>query len=1191
MFFQIAAFEFRYQIRQPVFWVAVVIFGLLSFGLIATDNVSLTGGSNIHENSGFGITVAVIGFSQFFMFVSTALVANVVIRDDETGFGPILRATRVSKFDYLIGRFSGAFAAASLAFLAVPIGILAGTFMPWVDRETLEPNLVQNYVWPLLVMGLPNILLLCAIFFAVATVTRSMMSSYVAVVVFLVANLAAGIATANQPEFREAVALLEPLGGSAVVDATRYWTPAESNTRLPDLGGMILWNRLLMIAVSLAALAGAYFMFRVEARGKKLSRKQRLEKMADVRTAPEAAAAEPMPTGRFDRATAWTQFVYRLKLEIGQIVRSPAFPILLAIGMIFSGLVLWFPGQVFGAENYPTTRIIIRGIQGGFAFIFLIVAVYYAGELVWRERDKRFNEIVDASGLPDWAFVAPKTIALALVLITVVLTSVLAGIIVQLAKGWYAVDIGRYLLWYVLPMSVDMLLLAALAVFVQAIVPHKFIGWGVMVVYIISNIVLGNLGLESELYRYSQSGPEPLTDMNGQGDFWKGAWWLRLYWSAFALILLVAAYGLWRRGTEVRFMPRLRLLPSKLRGPAGVVAGVALAVFVATGAWAYTNMYVWNEYRTNLSSERWLADYEKTFLQFESVPQPVVTDVTLNVELHPHQPLLRARGTYVLENRTGRPVDQLHVRFDRDARVVRVAVPGATLQREWPEFNYRILRLARPMAPGERIALAFDTALEQRGFRHRDNLTSVVDNGTFVNNGAFSPRIGMDRSGILSDPARRRRYDLPEVRMAQLGDRASMNRNYIGADWVNSDITISTVADQTPIAPGYVVSDVTANGRRTARFRSEAPVLNFFSVQSARYAVRRQNWRGVDLAVYYHPEHPWNVDRMLAASRVGLDYFQANFSPYQFRQFRILEFPGYASFAQAYANTIPYSEDIGFTLDVRDPDTVDGVTYVTAHELGHQWWAHQIVGADQQGQTVLSETLAQYSALMVMERLYGPDKIRRFLKRELDRYLQARGSGGVDEQPLIRVENQQYIHYNKGALIMYLLRDQMGEAAVNRALRTLLQRHAFGGAPYPTSVDLVRALRAEASPEQQTLITDLFERITLYDVRVRDSEVRERPDGRFDVRMTVEAQKFYADGQGNETRASMYETFDVGVFADRPGVGAFDRQDVILLERRPIRSGVQTFTFTVNRRPRFVGVDPYNKWLDRNSEDNVAAAG
>jgi aminopeptidase N len=76
------------------------------------------------------------------------------------------------------------------------------------------------------------------------------------------------------------------------------------------------------------------------------------------------------------------------------------------------------------------------------------------------------------------------------------------------------------------------------------------------------------------------------------------------------------------------------------------------------------------------------------------------------------------------------------------------------------------------------------------------------------------------------------------------------------------------------------------------------------------------------------------------------------------------------------------------------------VTYITAHELAHQYWGHQIAGADMQGSTLLVETLSQYSALMVMKKIHGEEQIRRFLKYELDDYLRSRGGEIVEELPL-----------------------------------------------------------------------------------------------------------------------------------------------------------------------------------------------
>ena len=448
----------------------------------------------------------------------------------------------------------------------------------------------------------------------------------------------------------------------------------------------------------------------------------------------------------------------------------------------------------------------------------------------------------------------------------------------------------------------------------------------------------------------------------------------------------------------------------------------------------------------------------------------------------------------------------------------------------------------------------------------------------------------MDRNQLLRDRAKRRRLGLPaDLRMPKLEDVGARQFNMLtkSADWVQSDITVTTDADQTPMAPGYRVSDITRGARRSARFVTEAPIIAFFSIQSARYAVKHDAYKGVDLSVYYYPGHPWNVDRMVKALKFGLDYDQANFSPYQFRQARILEFPAtQGTFAESFANTIPWSEDIGFTFDVRDTNKIDMVTYVTAHELGHQWWAHQVIPADSQGSTLLVETLAQYTALMNMKHLYGPDQIRKFLHYELDRYLRDRGGESVEELPLARVENQPYVHYRKGSLVMYRLQDEIGEAAVNRALRRLLADHAFKGAPYPTSLDLIADLRAEAPADKQALITDLFEKITLYDLKTTKAVARKRPDGRYDLTLTLSARKMYADGLGHETDAPLNEALDVGAFDIEPAKPGFTAKSVIAFERRPIHSGVQTVTLVVDRAPKFAGVDPYNKLIDRNADDN-----
>ena len=140
MFGKIAGFEFRYQLKNPVFWVAVIALRACSpMGSPRRPSFPI-GGGNVHRNSPVALVRLQFIFSLYFMFVVTAFVANVVVRDDESGFGSIVRSTPISRFQYLIGRFAGACAAAALAWLVIPVALWFATLMPWLDPDTLGPT-------------------------------------------------------------------------------------------------------------------------------------------------------------------------------------------------------------------------------------------------------------------------------------------------------------------------------------------------------------------------------------------------------------------------------------------------------------------------------------------------------------------------------------------------------------------------------------------------------------------------------------------------------------------------------------------------------------------------------------------------------------------------------------------------------------------------------------------------------------------------------------------------------------------------------------------------------------------------------------------------------------------------------------------------------------------------------------------
>ncbi len=913
MFLRIAGFEFRYQIRSPVFWAAGLVFFLLAFAATTVPQIQLGSRGPMHVNAPVAILQLVGIMGVLFVFAITAFVANIVVRDDETGFGPLIRSTPIAKFDYLMGRFSGAFGASAILALTMPLGILVGTFMPGGDPVKLGPFRPDDYVYAYFVVVVPTVLILSASFFALATATRSMMATYLGAVAFLIGYFVL-ITLFQKPIYGPLVGLLEPFGIGAIREATKYWTTAERDTTLPPLFGVILLNRAIWFAVSLALLAVAYVSYRFEARGARTSRPQKKD------TSVPPVSSRPLPAPRFDRVSLFAMGWRWTRLEMAQVFKSPAFFVLLVLGLLnaLSSLVTATDRNYFTV--LPVTILMIQTLNLEFAIIPTIVAIYYAGELVWRERERRMHEIFDASPVPDWALVIPKIAAIALVLIALFAISVLAAAGTQALKGYTNFEWSHYLDWYLVPNAIGAIQLAALAIFVQALSPHKYIGWGVMALILIALLALPGMGFEHHLYLYGTSPDAPLSDMNGQGRFWVARAWFEVYWSGFALMLAVLASVLWRRGAETR------LRPDSLACRDGWRAGQALSWPLA---WPFGRGAARSSITTPTFSMRTAPASNRT------CGSPIMRRLSTNFTTsHRHgSPMSRSMprfirttrriittGRFTIRNKSDKPLREVHLRWARDLKVDRLTVEGAHVKQRFDRFNYVIYAFDRPMQPGEARAINFHSVWEQKGFKNSGNMTRIVDNGTYADDRQILPIVGMDAYGLLGDPVKRRRYGLPaELRVPKLEDNSARASSYnaSAADFVNTDITVSTVADQIPLAPGYRVSDVVRRDRRIARFKSDAPIVYYFSIQSAAYAVKRDRWRDVDLAVYYDPHHPYEIDRMIRAIKASFDVYTKEFGPYQFRQVTFIEFPGYEDFAESYANTVPWSENLGFIQDDR----------------------------------------------------------------------------------------------------------------------------------------------------------------------------------------------------------------------------------------------------------------------------------
>ncbi|HVT34925.1 MAG TPA: M1 family aminopeptidase, partial [Nevskiaceae bacterium] len=529
--------------------------------------------------------------------------------------------------------------------------------------------------------------------------------------------------------------------------------------------------------------------------------------------------------------------------------------------------------------------------------------------------------------------------------------------------------------------------------------------------------------------------------------------------------------------------------------------GGALALAAASGAWIWHNTHQLNRYTSAQDRQRMQADYEKRYKALEYAPQPHVTEVDLNADLYPGELRARLRGTYTLVNRSEQPIADFYVLLPPQVQVEAInADLPLTLADQAPELGWRHYRLAQPLAAGATTRFRFDIGYAVHGFTNDGASDVVLGNGTFVNGAegrevARLPAFGYDASYELSSDRERKKFGLaPKERMRDLDDARGRN---IGVDWIDHyQATLSTDAGQTAITSGVLTRQWNEGGRSYFSYRMDGRSLALLTVLSGRYAVKRDRWQGAaqsaDIEINYHAGHEFDLDRMIAGVKDSLDYYTQHFSPYQYPLVRIVEFPRYERFAESFPNTIPYSEAIGFIarVDDSDPKDIDYPYFVTAHEMAHQWWAHQEMPADVQGAEFITESLAEYSALLVLKHKYGDARMHRFLHYELDRYLFGRAGESKKEQPLMRADGPSYLHYAKGSLALYALQDAIGEDAVNRALSAFVQAWRFRGPPYPISRDLLAELRKVTPPEQQYLIEDLFETITLYELRATSAHAR-----------------------------------------------------------------------------------------------------
>ena len=1197
MWRHILNFELKLGLKKTSFIVYFLVFFSLAFLIVNILGGAFTGAriiignANNHLNAPLVIAELQTIISLIGVLICAAIFGNSGYRDFEFNTHSLFFTKPIKPSDYFLGRFSSSFILCIIIQCGFSLGLLLGFLMPYLDSDAFGPFNLYAYLHPFIVMVIPNIFMVGSLLFTIAVLTRRMLPTYMASVVLLFGYLSTGT-FASDMETRWIATLIDPFGGEAISDATRYWTQVEQNENFIPLTKWLLLNRLLWIGIGGVFMGiGLWkFDFKHPNPGKVKKETKRLQEESNTVTKQRKYTSF---TPVFNKMTLWLQFKTQVKIEIKRAFRDPYF---IAIAGTAAGFLLLNQqsiGKMYGVNTLPITDMVINVLGGSFALFMLILITFYAGQIIWRERELKADQIMDSLPIPNWVPLVSKLMALILIPGIMLFILMIIGLGVQTWRGFYDYEVHLYLKQLFVLDWTNYALLCVLAFSIQVIVNHKYLGHFIMILYFLFGMFAGQLGLDHSLYDYGSGSGAPYSDMNGFEPYIWRLFWYKAYWISFAVLLVFVSNLFWSRGLTGAFKSRWIVGKKRMNGLIRNSMIGFSALFLGIGSFIFYNTNIINEYHPPKYWEKRAAEYEKKYKKFKNIDQPKIIGVNGEVHLFPKESRLEYSGTYKMKNKTDEAIDTLHSNFNRNAsfNTFSFSVPCDTVFTD-NTYGWKMFVFDPPILPGEEFSIEFSGTRNRKGFSNNGVDRTVIENGTMIWSNELFPSFGYNPGRELSNKRTRKKYGLTEEQdpMLKFDDINGNKHGILGddADWVDFEMILSTDPDQIAMTPGYLQKEWTEGERRFFHYKMDQKIHNLFAFISARYEVLQEDFNGVSLEVYYHKSHNYNIDKLMDGMKKSIEYYSEIYGPYPYRQCRILEIPKYASYAASFPNTIPFSESIGFVMDIdpNDPEDLDMPFWVTAHEMGHQWWPHQVSGGNVQGAAFLSEGLSEYSAVSLLAKEKGEKQLRKFLKYELDKYLEGRAFEQKYEPSIIQAEGQSYIHYNKAGLTMYTLSDFIGKDRFNRALGNFIEKFRYKSDPYPNIGEFINSIRKETPDDLQYLITDTFEKITLYENKAKSASAFQNLDSTYTVNIEVEAKKVYSDSLGIQSDGELNDWLEIGVLGERLVNGEME-EFPIYLEKVLITDSLNTFQINVKQKPIKAGIDPMHKFVDRDSEDNL----
>lgn len=1156
MLLQLIAFELRFFSKQLTFRLTVVVFFI--FGLLFAV-APFGGGANYNAPLSIALRLGLLSLNA--LFAITLFAAQSILRDRECGMESLIFSTPITHFQYLVSRFVGLCSSSILAFTPALVGIILGhVFL--TEAHAMGPTMPVAYLWSFGLLVIPNLVLCCAALFCTATLARNSLATYVVGVALFIAYWVTSTlgnsplmaqSSPYAPSKSNLMVLLEPFGIVGILDAVRFWTVEQQNQWLIPMQGPLLMNRLLWLGMACSLFALTFRLFRF--RELSPASKTPVERETWVDVAYHSVARQTLGVRRDLR-----QVFAQVRLGCRTLFRSAPFYLFVLLWIFFC-LATVFDEQRSGFLSHRVhvdTALVLNVLHEPLIKLGALMVLFFSAELFWLERQSGIHELIYSSGLRPWShFIAKLLVLFGLVLVLVSGTGLL-GLAFQLAVGSAPIAFTA-VAQFVVSAWVPLALVAWLSLILHNLTPNKYSGLIVIffVVILFSGVILTRFfGLDHPFWRLIWAPTFNYSTFAGTSYVGWSFLWPATYSAGILTCLLVPALLFWQNGA----------FPNARRSRLWLILIGGMLVALTAGLTTASQIDLRQRTYSRKARLDWLSNHERTYAQRAHEPTPRIDTFTLDLEILPNDRAFAADGQFGLVNPHTQALAQCLIRVPNSISIQSIELNRGVIEQVDDGFGYYAIHWSPALQPGERDLMNFTIEAHFDGLRPHNPELYVTPGASYLEMDKAIPQFGYQASMVINDQRERLKRglsELPEpVDCADLAD--------VIEDRVQFKARITTTSSQQVVAPGSLLSKQQQGPLTTYSYASQAPISLGIGIASGDYQERFGHHGNLPIRILTASDHQANLDSALQGAMDALSYFEANFGPYPHQQLVIAEIPSFSdSFAAtAYPGLIYMVEDRTLSLDQRrGPATM--VHRLMAHELSHQWWAHQVDPAECDGARMLTETLAEYSQMVVTEKRFGSAATLDYQKAMDSFYFTWRSYDDEPEPALSRVGSQAYVAYFKGSHAMYVLRHLLGEAKVNEILQHLCLEYSYP--TRPTAADLLALIQPHLDPEQKVLVTRLFEMVSWYDLRIEQANAQPLDRGWL-IQVTL-----YVAPRGDD--ADRKETYLLRLLGDD--------QEILRDRSLTLTPGKHELEFTVDQCPTRVSLDPELLKLEADRSDNA----